>query len=77
MSYQASLVQFLVDPGAEVDMQNRARLDNLVITKGIFMANARKEFPKAAVIVRKALVDKVRIAGNEGAPNCKIILAES
>jgi ankyrin repeat protein len=63
MSNQPSLVQFLVDHGAQVDAKNRLGWTPLMITKGIFMANSRKEFPKAAVILQKALAEKGLIAG--------------
>jgi hypothetical protein len=58
MSNQPSLVQFLVDHGAEVDATNRLGWTPLMITKGIFMANSRKEFPAAAKILEKALAEK-------------------
>jgi len=58
MSNQPSLVQFLVDHGAQVDAKNRLGWTPLMITKGIFMANSRKEFPAAAAILNKALAEK-------------------
>ncbi|HWF07247.1 MAG TPA: ankyrin repeat domain-containing protein [Bryobacteraceae bacterium] len=58
MSNQPSLVQFLVDHGAEVGATNRLGWTPLMITKGIFMANSRKEFPAAAKILEKALAQK-------------------
>jgi uncharacterized protein len=58
MSNQPSLVQFLVDRGAKVDVQNRLGWTPLMITKGIFMANSKKEFPVAGEILRKALAQK-------------------
>ncbi|HEX4275405.1 MAG TPA: ankyrin repeat domain-containing protein [Bryobacteraceae bacterium] len=58
MSNQPSLVQFLVDHGAEVDAKNRLGWTPVMITKGIFMANSRKEFPAAAKILQKALDEK-------------------
>jgi hypothetical protein len=62
MSNQPTLVQFLVDHGAQVDATNRLGWTPLMITKGIFMANSRKEFPAAAVILRKALAEKGLVA---------------
>jgi uncharacterized protein len=62
MSNQPSLVQFLVDHGAQVDATNRLGWTPLMITKGIFMANSRKEFPAAAVILKKALAEKGLVA---------------
>lgn len=62
MSNQPSLVKFLVDHGAEVDAKNRLGWTPLMITGGIFMANSRKEFPAAAVILKKALAEKGLVA---------------
>jgi hypothetical protein len=62
MSNQPSLVQYLVDHGAQVDAKNRLGWTPLMITKGIFMANSRKEFPAAAVILKKALAEKGLVA---------------
>ncbi len=62
VSNQPSLVQFLVDHGAQVDAKNRLGWTPLMITKGIFMANSRKEFPAAAVILKKALAEKGLVA---------------
>lgn len=62
MSNQPSLVQFLVDHGAQVDATNRLGWTPLMITKGIFMANSRKEFPAAAAILKKALTQKGLVA---------------
>jgi uncharacterized protein len=62
MSNQPSLVQFLVDHGARVDATNRLGWTPLMITQGIFMANSRKEFPAAAVILKKALAEKGLVA---------------
>ena len=58
MSNQPSLVQFLVDHGAEVDAKNRLGWTPLMVTKGIFMANSRKEFPIEAKMLKKALAAK-------------------
>ena len=63
VSNQPSLVQFLVDNGAQVDATNTLGWTPLMVTKGIFMANSRKEFPAAAEILKKALVQKGLMAG--------------
>jgi hypothetical protein len=63
ISNQPSLVQFLVDKGAQVDAKNRLGWTPLMITRGIFMANSRKEFPAAAEILKKALAEKGLLAG--------------
>jgi hypothetical protein len=58
VSNQPSLVQFLVDHGAQVDAKNTLDWTPLMITKGIFMANSRKEFPAAATILTQAIAQK-------------------
>lgn len=58
LSNQPSIVQFLVDHGADPEAKNRLGWTPLMITRGIFMANSRKEFPKAAEILTKALAQK-------------------
>jgi ankyrin repeat protein len=65
VSNQPSLVQFLVDNGAQVDATNTLGWTPLMITQGIFMANSRKEFPIAAEILKKALVQKGLMAGTQ------------
>ena len=51
---QPSIVQFLIDHGADVDARNRLGWTPLMISKGIFMANSKKEFPKEAEMLKKA-----------------------
>lgn len=65
ISNQPSIVQFMVDHGAELDATNRLGWTPLMITKGIFMANSNKEFPVAAAILKKALAAKGLLAQNE------------
>ncbi|HEY4363694.1 MAG TPA: ankyrin repeat domain-containing protein [Bryobacteraceae bacterium] len=55
ISNQPSLVQFMVDHGAQLDARNRLGWTPLMMTKGIFMANSKKEFPAEAEILKKAL----------------------
>jgi ankyrin repeat protein len=54
MSNQPSLVQYLVDHGADIEAKNNLGWTPLMITKGIFMANSKKEFPAARAILEKA-----------------------
>jgi len=58
ISNQPSIVQFMVDHGAQLDARNRLGWTPLMITKGIFMANSKKEFPVEAEILKKALAAK-------------------
>lgn len=55
ISGQASIVQFLIDHGARVDAKTRLGWTPLMVAEGVFFANAKKEFPAAAAIIRKAL----------------------
>jgi hypothetical protein len=55
---QTSILQYLVDRGAKLDVKSRLGWTPLRITKGIFMANSKKEFPAAAEILTKALKEK-------------------
>jgi ankyrin repeat protein len=64
LSNQPSLVQFLVDHGADLNAKNTLGWTPLMETKGIFMANSRKEFPKAGAILKKALAEKGLLASN-------------
>lgn len=58
MSNQPSLVQYLVDHGAQLDAKNRLGWTALMISRGIFMANSKKEFPAAEKILMKAMAEK-------------------
>jgi ankyrin repeat protein len=55
ISNQPSILQYIVDHGAKLDVKNRLGWTPLLMTKGVFMANSKKEFPKAAEILRKAM----------------------
>ena len=58
ISGQPSIVQYLVDHGAKVDMKTKLGWTPLMVAEGVFFANAKKEFPQAAGILRKALADQ-------------------
>jgi uncharacterized protein len=55
VSGQPSIVQWLVDHGARVDDKTKLGWTPLLVAEGVFFANAKKEFPQAAEIIRKAL----------------------
>ena len=55
VSGQTSIVQLLVDRGARADAQTVLGWTPLKVAEGVFFANAKKEFPAAAAILRKAL----------------------
>ena len=54
VSGQPSIVQFLVDHGADVNAKTALGWTPLKVAEGVFFANAKKEFPQAAAILRKA-----------------------
>jgi len=54
VSNQPSIVQWLVDHGARVNTKTKLGWTPLLVAEGVFFANAKKEFPQAAEILRKA-----------------------
>ena len=58
VSGQPSIVQFLVDRGADVEAKTVLGWTPLKVAEGVFFANAKKEFPAAAAILRKALAQR-------------------
>ena len=64
VSGQPSIVQWLVDHNARVDDKTKLGWTPLLVAEGVFFANAKKEFPQAAVILRKALAARGPSAGN-------------
>jgi ankyrin repeat protein len=54
VSGQPGIVQFLVDHGADVNATTVLGWTPLKVAEGVFFANAKKEFPQAAAILRKA-----------------------
>jgi ankyrin repeat protein len=55
VSGQPSIVQYLVDHGAQLDAKTKLGWTPLMVAEGVFFANAKKEFPEAAEILRKAM----------------------
>jgi ankyrin repeat protein len=55
MSGQPSIVQYLVDQGADVHARTTLGWTPLDVAEGVFCCNAKKEFPAAAAIIRKAM----------------------
>jgi len=58
MSNQPSIVQYLVDQGADVRTKTTLGWTPLNVADGVFCCNAKKEFPAAAAIIRKAMGGK-------------------
>lgn len=65
ISNQPSIVQFMVDHGAQLDARNRLGWTPLMMTRGVFMANSKKEFPVAAEILKKAMTAKGLLAKSD------------
>jgi ankyrin repeat protein len=55
VSNQPSIVQFLVDRGAKLDAKTKSGWTPLMMAGGVFFANAKREYPAAARILRKAM----------------------
>jgi hypothetical protein len=55
VSNQPSIVQWLVDHGARVNAKTKLGWTPLLVAEGVFFANAKKEFPQAAAIIRTAM----------------------
>ena len=55
VSGQPSIVQFLLDRGARPEATTALGWTALRVAEGVFFANAKKEFPAAAAILKKAL----------------------
>ena len=58
VSGQPSIVQYLVDHGAKVDAKTKSGWTPLMMANGVFFANAKKEFPAAAAILKKAMAEQ-------------------
>ncbi len=53
VSGQISIVQYLIDRGAQVDAKNRLGWTPLMLAKGVFVSNTKKEFPEIAVLLTR------------------------
>jgi ankyrin repeat protein len=63
VSGQPSIVQYLVDHGARLEARTKSGWTPLMMAGGVFFANAKKEFPAAAAILKKAMAEKGLVAG--------------
>lgn len=64
VSNQPKLVQYLVDHGAKLDIKSKAGWTPLMAAGGVFFANARRDFPVAAEILRKAMIEQGLLAAD-------------
>jgi hypothetical protein len=53
VSGQPGIVQYLIDRGADVHAKTKLGWTPLMMAEGIFFANAKKEYPAAAAILKK------------------------
>jgi ankyrin repeat protein len=58
ISNQPSIVQYLIAQGADVTIKTKLGWTPLMVAQGVFFANAKKEYPQAAAIIRKALEER-------------------
>jgi len=52
---QASIVKYLVDHGAKVDAKNKLGWTPLMMSRGVFLANAKREYPAAEKVLLEAM----------------------
>jgi len=64
VSNQPSIVQYLVDHGAKLDAKTKSGWTPLMMAGGVFFANAKKEFPAAAAILKKAMAEQGLVAAS-------------
>jgi uncharacterized protein len=55
ISNQPSILKYLIENGAKLDTKTQLGWTPLMVTEGVFFANAKKEYPVAADMIRKAL----------------------
>ena len=64
VSGQPSIVQYLVDHGAQLEAKTKTGWTPLMMAGGVFFANAKKDFPAAAAILKKALAERGLLAAD-------------
>ena len=52
VSGQASIVKFLLERGARADAKTKTGWTPLMLAEGVFYANAKKEYPAAAALLK-------------------------
>jgi ankyrin repeat protein len=55
---QPSIVQYLVDQGADLDAKTETGWTPLMMSRGVFLTNTGREFPAAEAILLKALEER-------------------
>jgi len=54
VSNQPGIVKFLIERGADINSKTKLGWTPLMMAQGIFFANARKDYPTAAALLRAA-----------------------
>ena len=52
----------MADQGAQLDVKTKLGWTPLLVAQGVFFANAKKEFPEAAAIIKKAMAARGLLA---------------
>jgi ankyrin repeat protein len=60
ISNQPSILQYLIDRGARLDTTTALGWTALDVAKGVFFANAKKEYPAAAAILQKSTTERAQ-----------------
>jgi ankyrin repeat protein len=63
LSGQLSIVQYLIDNGADIEAKNDSGWTPLMMARGVFLANAEKVFPEAEELLTRLLEDGDRNGG--------------
>ena len=64
VSGQPGIVQHLVDHGAKLDAKTKTGWTPLMLAGGVFFANAKKDYPAEAAILKKAMIERGLIASD-------------
>jgi hypothetical protein len=64
VSGQPGIVQYLVDHGAKLDAKTKTGWTPLMLAGGVFFANAKKDYPVEAEILKKAMIERGLMAAS-------------
>ncbi len=64
VSGQPGIVQSLVDHGARLDAKTKTGWTPLMLAGGVFFANAKKDYPAEAAILKKAMIERGLLASD-------------
>jgi ankyrin repeat protein len=62
ISGQPSITRYLIEHGADVEARNALGWTPLMMARGVFLANAEREFPEAEAILLEALAERGAVA---------------